>query len=47
MFQTKGTQKILQLHTIYDPRLNPGCKEKHALEDLLRPNDKTEIWKSD
>lgn len=47
MFQTKGTQEILQLNAICDPRLNPACKEKHALKEILRSNDKTEIWKSD
>lgn len=45
MFQTKGTKEILQLNAIYDPRLNPGCKEKHGLKDI-RSNDKTETWKS-
>lgn len=45
MFQTKGTKEILQLNAIYDPTLNPGCKEKHGLKDI-RSNDKTETWKS-
>lgn len=30
-----------------DPRLNAGPKEKHAIKDIIRSNDKTEIWKFD
>lgn len=33
MFQTKGTKQILQLNAIYDPRLDPGPKKKHAIKE--------------
>lgn len=26
-----------------DPRLDAGPKEKHAIKDIIRSNDKTEI----
>lgn len=47
MFQTKGTKETSQLNTIYDPRLDPGPKGKHAIKDIIRSNDKTETSKSD